>query len=121
MHTHEKNAFSAVRITNSRHRAIPGSLDDISTAIDFFRKQVVAGTMEILYLDVFDTAIKKSLHNGIDIVGHFHAGSGPSAGHRQRSPLIPAPQTALSIGDNQNPFKLAAQLFSSFSRYGDPC
>lgn len=82
MHTHEKNAFSAARITNSRYRAIPVSLDDISTAFDFFRKQVVAGTMKIFNLDVFDTVIKKSLHNSIDVAGHFHAGPGPIAGHK---------------------------------------
>ena len=82
MHTHKKNAFSVTRITNSRYRTIPVSLDDISSTIDFFREQVVAGTMEIFYLDVIDTGIKKSLHNGIDIAGHFHTGPGPLAGHK---------------------------------------
>ena len=82
MQPHEKNAFSAAWMTNSRYRAIPVSLDDLSTAIDFFRKQVVAGAMKIFYLDVFDTAIKKSLRNGIDVTGHFHAGPGPITGHK---------------------------------------
>ena len=82
MHTHEKDTFSAAWITNSRYRAIPVSLVDISSAIDFFREQVVAGTMEIFYLDVFDTAMKESLHNGIEVAGHFHAGPGPFTGHK---------------------------------------
>ena len=82
MHTHEENAFSAARITNSRYRTIPVSWDDISSAIDFFREQVVAGAMKIFYLDVFDTGVKKSLYNDIDVTGRFQAGSGPITGHK---------------------------------------
>jgi len=82
MHSQEKNAFSAARITNSRYRTIPVSLDNISSAIDFFREQVVAGAMKIFYLDVFDTGVKKSLHNDIDVAGHCHAGPEPSTGHK---------------------------------------
>jgi hypothetical protein len=82
MHTHEKNAFSVTRITNSRYRTIPVSLDDISSTIDFFREQIVAGAMKIFYPDVFDTGCEQSLHNGIDIAGHFHTGTGPIPGHK---------------------------------------
>ena len=82
MHTHEKNTFSAARITDARHRAIPVSVDDFGSAIDFFREQIVAGAMKIFYPDVFDTGCEKSLHNGIDITGHFQTGAGPLTGHK---------------------------------------
>ena len=82
MHPHEKNAFSSSRVPDTRYRTIVVSKINISSAIDFFRKQVVAGAMKIFYLDMFDTGIKKSLHNGIDVAGHFHTGPGPLPGHK---------------------------------------
>ena len=82
MHTHEKNTFSAARITDARHRAIPVSVDDFGSPIDFFREQIVAGAMKIFYLDVFDTGVKKSLYDDIDITGRFQTGSGPITGHK---------------------------------------
>lgn len=82
MHTQKENTFSPARLTNARHRTFAVSLDDISSAIDFFREQVEAGTMKIFYLDVFNAGIKKNLHNGIDVTRHFNTGPGPISGHK---------------------------------------
>jgi hypothetical protein len=52
VHTQKKNGFRHARITNTWNRTGPKTVNDFSSAIDSFREQVVAGAMEIFYLDV---------------------------------------------------------------------
>jgi hypothetical protein len=81
MHTQEHNGIGIPRVTYSRDRTGAVTMDNLRSWVDQFRKEVIAGAMKIYYADSFHSAVKKRMHDSLDIPGHFQTGPGPVIRH----------------------------------------
>lgn len=99
VHSDHEETVGAAGVADTRYRCSTVSMHDIGPTVDEFRNEVVTSAVKILYCDGFNSGIKKSGYNGIDVPGHFNAGARPILCAEFRCAPAPAPGTSLDIGN----------------------